>query len=56
MSEREAFLERIKYICIGHGYTEQNWNKGPHDWNYFFNMGYRAKDAREAFDEARRCE
>lgn len=56
MSQREAFLVAIKGICLGHGYTEQNWNKGSHDWDNFFDMGYLAENAREAFDEARRCE
>lgn len=56
MSEREEFLAAIKALCIiGCGWTEQNWDK-CHDWNYFFDMGYRADSVREAFDEARRCE
>ncbi|ORM64508.1 hypothetical protein PRCB_16375 [Pantoea rodasii] len=51
---KELFMHDIKKICLGHGYTEQNWNKGSHDWGDLYDQGYR--DAGEAFQEARRCE
>jgi hypothetical protein len=54
--KRAAFMLRMKEIALTKGYTADNWNRGVHDWNEYFDLGYRAETARDAFDEARSCE
>lgn len=54
--KRAAFMLRMKEIALRNGYTADNWNLGAHDWNEYFDLGYREETARDAFDEARNCE
>mgnify|MGYP000877297880 CR=1 FL=1 len=51
MSEYQKFLVEIERICGG-----KNARFVMHDWKLYFNLGYRAKNAGEAYREALQCE
>lgn len=55
-SEREQFKSVIRAICKN--ITGSGWQSRYvlHDWDLYFDLGFRAKNAREAFDMAIECE
>lgn len=55
MSEREEFMQAIKRMWVNMGRPEHTWDH-VHDWDLYFRLGVRAKDARVAFDDALECE
>lgn len=55
MSEYQAFMVKIREIWTNYGRSESTWNF-LHDWDFYFNLGYRAETAGEAFNDALRCE
>ena len=52
-SEREKFYSRIREIWVNHGRPEAAWD-ALHDWDYYFDLGYRTFTAHEAFADALR--
>lgn len=54
LNKRKKFLCGIKSICLSNGYTIDNWDCGVHDWDEWFDIGYR--DPQNAFDDALQCE